>query len=132
MQREEAGGIVISCDFCGTDWDEMIPMIEGHRGSVICLSCVEKALTGVGLPPGTETEVNSDGDAPPGATSGDTSGGGGGGEFACTMCVREHLPGSLARWASPDHPAVVCQDCIDQAARAFDRDKETDWSRPRG
>ena len=47
MQREEDGGIVISCDFCGTDWDEVVPMIEGHRGSVICLSCVEKAWAAV-------------------------------------------------------------------------------------
>ncbi len=40
MQRDEDGGVVISCDYCGRDWhpyqpDPDNPMIEGHRGSVI-------------------------------------------------------------------------------------------------
>lgn len=101
MQRTEDGGIVISCDFCGADWDEVKPMIEGHHGSVLCLECLKISLL--------EARAQS-------------------GRFTCTMCIREKLPESLPRWQSPKRPqAVVCQECIEQAARAFDRDEDVDW-----
>jgi hypothetical protein len=101
MQRLEDGFIVISCDFCGTDWDELIPMIEGHRGAVLCLPCLQRALT----------------EARPGLD-----------KFSCRLCLRENLPSSLPRWTHPAHPdAIACQDCIHQAAAAFDRDPDVDW-----
>ena len=101
MQRTEDGMVVISCDFCSTDWDEVKPMIEGHRGSILCLSCLKMALVDIAAQPE---------------------------EFSCTLCIREGLPESLPRWQSPLRPeAVACQDCVHQAARTFDRDKDVDW-----
>ena len=78
MQRTENGFIIISCDFCGTDWDEVIPMIEGHRGSVLCLDCMKTALDHM-----VADEV----------------------KFECSMCLREQ-PGSKLHWR-PDRVAGV-------------------------
>ena len=107
MQREEDGGIVISCDFCGTDWDEQIPMIEGHKGSIICLSCLKRALDEAA--PADET-------------------------FSCTMCLQEREPGTK-RWRHPNptpspglnESAVICWPDIRQGAKAFHKDKDTDF-----
>lgn len=101
MQRTEDNGVIISCDFCGTDWDEIKPMIEGHHGSVLCLECLGKALKH--------------------ATTQD-------GEYRCTLCLREGLPASLPRWQDLDSQAVACMDCLHQAAKAFDRDPDVNWS----
>ncbi len=106
MQRYEDGGVVISCDFCGTDWDELLPMIEGHHGSVLCLECFKLAL-----------KAAAPADGP----------------YACTLCLREKVPATLPRWRPEPLPdranpqAVICQECILQAAKAFDRDEEVDW-----
>jgi len=107
MQREEAGYIVISCDFCGADWDEVIPMIEGHRGSVLCLGCLKRALAE--------------------ATPADAA-------FECTMCLREKTPGTK-RWTHPEPAetpglnaaAQVCWPCLKQAGRGFGKDPDTDF-----
>ena len=108
MQRTAAdGGIIISCDFCGTDWDQILPMIEGHHGSVICLDCLKRVLAQ--------------------ASSGDA-------RFRCVMCLREQLPAEMLRWrptkvqehANPQ--ATICGDCARQAAVAFSKDKDVDWT----
>ena len=94
MQRHEEAGVIISCDFCGTDWDEVLPMIEGHHGSVICLACLERALAEAATTPQT---------------------------FSCTLCLRDDLPSSLPRWSAREagpgaNPrAVACEECIRQA-----------------
>ena len=108
MQRTENNLVILSCDFCGKDWDEVIPMIEGHRGSIICLDCLEKALQQ--------------------ATSSDT-------QYDCTMCLQEK-PGKLKHWRNStpvsieglNPHAVICWDDIRQAAKAFHKDKEIDFS----
>ena len=106
MQKHESDGVVISCDFCGEDWDEVKPMIEGHHGSVVCLECLKAALERVRPAPGG---------------------------FRCTLCLREDLPETLFRWSHDPRPAaanpqsIVCADCIQQAARTFHRDKDVDW-----
>jgi len=100
MQRTEADGIVISCDFCLTDWDEVRPMIEGHRGSVLCLDCLRRAL---------------DASAP--AETG----------FDCTLCLRHHEAGRKT-WRNPAHPAAaLCFDCVRLAAKGFHKDPDTDF-----
>ncbi|MBI1335446.1 MAG: hypothetical protein GC164_00615 [Phycisphaera sp.] len=110
MQKREPEGIVIACDFCGTDWDEIKPMIEGHHGSVLCLECLKQALRDL---------APSDG------------------EFTCTLCLRTALPAGTPAWSPTDHnnganpDARACEDCIHQAARAFDKDPDVDWKRPR-
>jgi len=111
MQRTEAGGIVISCDFCGVDWDPYDesysnPMVEGHHGSVICLSCVKRALAEVAEP---------------------------GGPYECTMCLQEK---DQARWFHPsptasaglNQGATVCRACIRQAAGRFHKDSDVAWT----
>ncbi len=107
MQRTEPDGIVISCDFTGIDWDEHIPMIEGHRGSVICLGALELAIDGAA----EATEA-----------------------VECTMCRRKKQPPEKT-WRHPNPPenadphAAICWDCIQQADRSFARDPDTDWDR---
>ena len=107
MQREEDGGIVISCDFCGLDWDEVRAMLEGHHGSVMCLDCLRYALE----------------QAQPSEVA-----------FKCTLCLREREEGVRA-WAHPgaepspglNREAMACWDCIRLAAKTFHKDKDTDF-----
>ena len=115
MQRTTSDGLIISCDFCGTDWDPYDqsfakPMVEGHKGSIICLDCVKSALA----------EMEAAGE-----------------EYRCVMCTVEGL--TLDRWrhlgahpgaeasAGLNADAVVCIECIKQAAGRFDKDKDVDW-----
>ena len=103
MQRTDTEGIIISCDFCGTDWDPndweyTNPMSEGHQGSVICLSCLQKAL------------VEMTGSTTP---------------YACTLCRLEEM--SLPRWKGKRPQATACRDCIHQAAGIFSKDEDVKW-----
>ena len=108
MQRNENNGVIISCDFCGTDWDEVIPMIEGHRGSVLCLTCLKQALQ--------HADAKN-------------------GSFSCTLCLRDGISADVARWSTSASPsaanasAVICHDCINQAANSFSKDSDVDWKR---
>jgi len=105
MQRREPEGVVITCDFCGTDWDEVLPMIEGHHGSVLCLSCLKTALESLKPAPA---------------------------EFKCTLCLQTHPTGDL-QWIPTPLPekankyAASCKPCIFQAAGTFSKDKDVDW-----
>ncbi len=107
MQRTEDGGIVISCDFCGTDWDEELIMIEGHKGSVLCLACLRRALE----------------EAQPADEA-----------FKGTLCLSEK-PVGTRRWRHPDpkpspglNPdAPLCWDCIRLAAKGFHKDPDVDF-----
>ncbi len=109
MQRTENKMIVISCDFTGHDWDEHMAMIEGHRGSVLSLEALSRAVDEAG-----EAEAN----------------------FECVMCKRAFEAGEKS-WRHPDPPfpetanphAVICWDCIRQADRTFAKDPDTDWTR---
>jgi len=108
MQRRDGDGIVIACDYCGTDWDQVRPMMEGHKGSVICLACVDSAVGAIKAQAG---------------------------EYNCTLCQRNQLPQDLPRWRPASQPganpdAIVCRECLDQAVRTFDRDPDVDWSKP--
>ena len=105
MQRTQKDGVIISCDFCGTDWDQVRPMIEGHHGSVLCLECLKQALT----------------HHAPAAQ-----------KFQCTLCLQDR-PAGVKSWAPQPRPAAAnpqaraCLDCLHQAARAFDRDPDVAW-----
>ena len=113
MQRTEPDGIIISCDFCGTDWDPYDesnprPMIEGHLGSIVCLECVKLALA----------------EMSPRA-----------GDFRCTMCIIEGIKPEVPRWAHPaptpspglNPDALICKPCIHQAAGRFSKDPDVPW-----
>jgi len=109
MQRTEDGAIIISCDFTGVDWDERMPMIEGHRGSVLSLDALSRAIA-----------EHAPSESP----------------FECTLCLRPYEAGAPC-WSHPDPPcpdsanpeAVICRDCIEQADRAFAQDPDTPWQR---
>jgi ClpX C4-type zinc finger len=101
MQREDPDGIVLVCDFCRRDWDGQEPMIEGHHGSILCLECLKVALRDQAA---------------------------GGGKYKCTLCLRFNMPPELPHWANPGHlEAIVCQECLYQAARAFSRNPDIPW-----
>jgi len=108
MQRKTTDNkVIIACDFIGVDWDEQIPMIEGHRGSVISLEALTLAIE----------------QAVPAIESAE-----------CTMCLRSLEPPEKL-WRHPDPPAnantdaVICWDCIQQADRSFAQDSDIDWQR---
>ena len=104
MQREEADGIAVSCDFCRRDWDGQEAMVEGHHGSILCLRCLEQGLR--------EKAVGE-------------------GKYGCTLCLRFNIPETLARWSHPEQSAapvaVVCQECLYQAAGTFSKSPHTEW-----
>lgn len=93
------------CDFCRQEWTEALPMVEGHRGSLICGACLTIAYTEVFL-------LNLSG-APAGAT--------------CTMCLQE-ITGPA--WKSPEHDCLVCKRCLNQAASTLSKDKDFNWKKP--
>jgi len=107
MQINVPDGIVIACDFCGRQWDEHYPMIEGHRGSIICLDCLKVALDA----------------AQPAETP-----------FFCTMAQREYPAGTKV-WFPPqaapgveNNPeAAIGWECIRMAAKGFHKDPDTDF-----
>jgi len=107
-QRIEEGWLIVSCDFCGTDWDGQSAVMEGHRGAIICLECLKVAL----------------GNLAPGADA-----------YKCILCLRDPIPAVIARWHHEKHPDVfACRGCVHQAADVFDRDSSIDWiwtDRPR-
>lgn len=103
MQRTEHGYVIISCDYCGTDWDQVRPMIEGHRGSVLCLNCLKLALASM-TPPGER--------------------------YHCNLCIRDGL--DQPRWTSPATGAHACRSCVHQAAGTFSKDPDVDWTWQRG
>ena len=102
--------IVLSCDFCGTDWDNESAMVEGHRGSILCLPCIEKARVEV------EDQEND-------------------GLFKCTLCQQEKEGSTIQSWrhtsatVSPglNAEAQMCEDCLQQAVRVMKKDKSVDW-----
>jgi hypothetical protein len=107
MHEVRPDGTVIAsyCDFCRARFGDAA-MVEGHQGSLICLSCLTVAYAEVAL-------------------------GGGGQEHAgkrCTLCLEER---SQAQWESPAAGgARACLRCIRQAATALEKDPETGWRRP--
>ncbi|MEX2216236.1 MAG: hypothetical protein WD768_19150 [Phycisphaeraceae bacterium] len=114
MQRTEQGLVIISCDFCGTDWDEVIPMIEGHRGSILCLECLKVALDAL-------------------VDTGEK-------KLDCTMCLqpvaeakRHWKPARDTAVTLPpggNAHAVLCESCMNQAAGTYSKDPDVDWKRP--
>ena len=94
------------CDFCGKAWDGASPVVEGHRGSLICGDCVTASYRVVIL--------NKGATAPDG--------------FQCRLCLENR---SDAGWASPTQPdAAACKRCISQAAGVLSKDKDYGWKRP--
>jgi|SRR5678815_724 hypothetical protein len=94
------------CDFCGKEWDGESPVVEGHRGSLICGECLAAAYQTVVLARSSS--------APAG--------------YACTLCLENRSdPG----WASPTRQeAAACQRCIKQSAAVLAKNKDYNWVKP--
>lgn len=95
------------CDFCMNHWTEQSPMVEGHRGSLICAKCLTDAYreivykeSGVPLAEGT----------------------------TCRLCLS---PTDDPTWGKAECPeARACRKCIRQSTAVLEKDKEFGWKRP--
>ncbi len=104
---DAAGNEYFKCDFCGKAWSEELPMVEGHRGSLICATCLSVAYADVVLR-GQST-------APPEGVT-------------CAMCLEVRKD---AQWQSPvKTESFVCLRCLKQSARMLEKDAESKWKRP--
>ena len=93
------------CDFCGQCWADGRPMVEGHRGSLICGPCLGVAYV--------EVVQGGARSAPGGA--------------ACTLCL-EARDGAM--WASGAREAFACLRCVKQSAGVLTKDPESGWRKP--
>lgn len=104
------------CDFCRREWDGQFPMVEGHKGSLICGDCLTIAYT--------ETVLHNLNSAPKGTT--------------CTMCLEERGGGGDNMWLGPHEGdetaprAAACERCIKQGAGRLHKDEDWDWKKPAG
>lgn len=110
MHKTDPNGLLIesSCDFCAKAWDPEGTeiMIEGHKGSLLCMKCLSAAYAAVVL--------HQSGAEHKGAM--------------CVMCLEER---GQPQWESPVQEGTrVCLRCIRQAATALEKDAESGWSRP--
>jgi len=104
------GNEFFKCDFCRASWSEDRPMVEGHKGSLICASCLTLAHAEV---------VARDGGEPFGEHD------------ACTLCLM-HREG-MTLWRSPaEDRAAACRECVVRAGVMLAKDPDYDWSPPTG
>ncbi|MBC8202833.1 MAG: hypothetical protein H8E91_03300 [Planctomycetes bacterium] len=98
----------ILCDYCQrAAWSLGDPCIEGHRGSIVCGSCLTQAFTDIVL--GDKGEPV---------------------HWKCRMCLE--LRDQLSWHSKIDPEATICLRCIKQSATALEKSKHWEWSRPTG
>lgn len=96
----------VLCDFCLAPWTNDRAMVEGHRGSCICGSCLALAY----------------GDLTPKAAKVEP------GEGPCTMCLDDRAE---PHWRSPARESArICRRCARMASVVLERDGDAGWSRP--
>jgi hypothetical protein len=95
------------CDFCHSPWAEDRPMVEGHRGSLICSRCLTIAFGALALrDPPPEDCVQGE----------------------CTLCLQYR---EVPTWPSPvDDGVRACYRCVTQSARVLEKDAESGWKAP--
>ena len=106
--QEAQGGEFFVCNFCSKGWTEELPMVEGHRGSLICGQCLSIAYTEiVHLRAGSPVEPDE----------------------KCIMCLESQRPG--LSWRSPINTAgLVCTRCVKQSAGVLFKDPDNGWAKP--
>lgn len=106
------------CDFCLRTWAEDRPMVEGHRGRLICAECLGEAFD---------------------ALWNRKSGEAGGGE--CALCLEKRQeaswrprvwPPNVPEGVTIDATAVplACKRCVKQSVVMLERDPDYGWKRP--
>jgi len=107
-ETNDQGEMLFRCDFCRTRWSDGRPMVEGHRGALICGSCLSIAYT--------ELVHLRSGYAPDR-------------KEACKLCLengRDEL-----HWASPVEESVIaCRRCVKQSAGVLHKDPDSAWKKP--
>lgn len=111
------GNDFFKCDFCRRGWSDDRPMVEGHKGSLICAACLTVACAEVLI--GKQGEMGVRGPVHPASGEGPW----------CTLCLERR---AQLYWASPMHPEVkACTRCIRQSASVLEKDPDFNWKRPR-
>jgi hypothetical protein len=135
------------CDFCGACWGEDRPMVEGHRGSLICGRCLSRACeqvlvgnAGVVVPEHVACAMcllNKSGDywqsplrveatespaEPAGQDMGNSMG-------HILGHIMGHIKGEIA--IHPEPGSCICRWCIERSAAMLEKDAESGWTRPR-
>lgn len=101
------GNAFFKCDFCQVPWDQERPMVEGHRGSLICGNCLSLAYR--------EVVAGESGVGPEAGVG-------------CALCLQTN---DVTHWQSPvDESVVVCHECIARSAKLLDKDADFAWSIP--
>lgn len=105
----------VLCDFCGLEWADDRPMVEGHRGACICGSCLTRAYEWSATPQAVETAPVSpqptDAPAP-----------------MCALCREDRAEPMWTGAGSP--PALACRRCVRQSAAVLQKDADSGWKRP--
>jgi len=105
------GNQYFKCDFCLSPWAEDRQMVEGHRGSLICSSCLTLSYRMV--------HVAKQGEPLPAEPI----------TLTCSLCIERHE--TRKYWQSPLRPeAYACDRCINQSARILQKDPESGWKIP--
>ena len=94
----------VLCDFCGREWTDSLPMVEGHQGSCICGDCLADAYRALApADPGSE------------ATK-------------CVLCLEERREPT---WSPTDADAPrACRRCVRQSAAVLQKDGSCGWRKP--
>ncbi|MDA0803325.1 MAG: hypothetical protein O2819_06165 [Planctomycetota bacterium] len=94
----------ILCDFCTVPWDGESIMVEGHRGSCICVPCLRHAARVL-----LSAEADSAGPSAPGA---------------CVLCLRPDRDpvwrGAQAAAEASISGAAICRGCVRRSIRLVD------------
>jgi hypothetical protein len=108
------------CDFCGSTWREDRPMVEGHKGCLICARCLEAAYRRVVIENAGVTVPE---------------------HVACALCL---LNKSGDYWQSsarvsvadgtvmiePEPGACACRWCVERSAGLLEKEPDARWRRP--
>lgn len=92
------------CDFCGSEWTEELPMVEGHKGSIICGACLREAYRRIVVQGASLAEEG----------------------YSCTLCL---LTKPEPAWVSASG-AVACRWCIEKSASMLVKDSDSGWQAP--
>ena len=95
------------CDFCEKCYAPERPMVEGHRGSLICGQCLTTSFAALWYANTGEAAPKHD---------------------VCMMCLSEN---GDPVWRSPvRETSLICKRCAKQSAVMLERDEECGWKRP--